>query len=288
MVNYNIGTIEKGSLDSRKFKKIGTNLSLQNCLRIAKSEGHKYVAIESDSSSKNNNGLNKTGTCYSGDNYDPIQEADSGTYMVYNVPDSDCKTDDCLKSNSKAVLINEIKQLQKQIGKKETSLDDVRVKLFAIQNGLTVADANQKFKLEQEQAKIKAQSTELQEKVNTLQGHLMSLTNASSSANMQLADKNRLLATVNSNIQHSTTKLGTINDQINTITQDIYSNNRDYENKEQIAKTLKALVIVFFILSLIMVVYYGVGFAQNSYPDAFAGINNAMSNWGAKNLNPFA
>ena len=288
MVNYNIGIIQKNSLDSRKFKKIGTNLSLQNCLRIAKSEGHKYVAIEPDSSSKNNNGINITGTCFSGDSYDPIKEADSGTYQVFNVPDADCKTDDCLKNNSKSVLVNEIKQIQKQIDNKESSLDDVKVKLFAIENGIPMSDANQKWRLQQEQAKIKTQSAELQQKVNTLQQHLHSLETASSSANMQLADKNRLLATVNSNINQSTTKLGTINDQINTITQDIYTNNREYENKEQIVKALKALVIVFFILCLVMVVYYGVKFASSNYPDSFAGFNNTMSNWGAQNLNPFA
>ena len=97
-----------------------------------------------------------------------------------------------------------------------------------------------------------------------------------------------MLANVNTKIQQSYSKLGNVNSQINTATQDIYQNNMDYERKNQIVKTLNAIIIILFILMMVMATYYGVIYAQQNYPDSFEFVNNSLNKMGFGNgNNPF-
>ena len=65
MVKYNIAVLNSKELSKEGFnKKISNDISLKNCLTIAKDENAKYVAIEPDKSS-NSSGINIQGKCYS-------------------------------------------------------------------------------------------------------------------------------------------------------------------------------------------------------------------------------
>jgi hypothetical protein len=289
MVKYNIAVLNSKELSKEGFnKKISNDISLKNCITIAKDENAKYVAIEPDKSSTSS-GINIQGKCYSSTTFNPLASSDAadGTYEVYLVPDAACKTDDCLQNSAKSALITEIKKIRKEIGEKKRVMDDINVKLFAMENKVTLSEASEKFKLQQQQAKIANEQKILNDKMTGLSGQLDALNTTSLNANMQLADKNRLLANVNTKIQQSYSKLGQVNSRINTTTQDIYQNNMEFERKNQIVTTLKAIIIILFIMMMIMATYYGVIYAQQNYPDSFEFVNNSLNKMGFGN-NPFS
>jgi len=291
MSKYYIGTIDSNNLVKKGFSKVGNGISLLRCLNMAKTEGKGFIAIEPDSSSKNNSNINITGTCYIGDHFDPIddQGSNDATFEVYPVSDAKCDVDmDCVKGNTKTILINEITKLRKQISDKKNDLDTIKIKLYSLNNNVSVTDAKTQYKMKQEQIALGAKSAQLQDQLNTHSQQLLVLTNASSSANDQLADKNRLLANANTNIQQTYNRLNNVNSQINTITQDIYRNNIDFERKEQIAKTLKSIITIMAILFFVMIIYFGVSFAQTNYPEAWEGLGNTVQQTFDLGDNPFA
>jgi len=137
---------------------------------------------------------------------------------------------------------------------------------------------------------IPSEESPLQRILNSLQAselrRLNTLRNASSNTNIHLSDKNRLLATINSNIQKSNLRLNEINDQINTITQDIYMNNISYDRKETIIKTMRSIILILIILLVVMMVYYGSGFVESRFPNAYNSLKNNFS-FGKSNFSKF-
>jgi hypothetical protein len=91
-----------------------------------------------------------------------------------------------------------------------------------------------------------------------------------------LSDKNRLLATVNTNIQQKYTKLEDVNNKINTITQDIYTNNLEMKRKEYIIQTLKVIILIVLLMAIILVIYFSMEIIEEKYPNA---INNMVNNF---------
>ena len=69
-----------------------------------------------------------------------------------------------------------------------------------------------------------------------LREHQLTTIARNSEASLSLSDKNRLLANVNSNIQQKFNKLEDVNNKINTITQDIYTNNMEISAKNILFK----------------------------------------------------
>ena len=87
-----------------------------------------------------------------------------------------------------------------------------------------------------------------------LREHQLTTIARNSEASLSLSDKNRLLANVNSNIQQKFTKLEDVNNKINTITQDIYSNNMEMKRKEYIIQTLKVIIIIVILMALVLMI----------------------------------
>ena len=289
MVKYNIAVLNSGELQKEGFKLLNKDISLTQCLRLAKDDGDKYIAIQPNSSSPQTT-ANIRGICYTSSSFNPLTSSDAadGTYEVYMVPEGDCTTLECLKNNTKITLITEIKNIRKQIGEKKDLMRDINIRLYAIENNLPLSEASQKYRLQQQKANISNEQKTLNEKLQLLNEQLGALSSTSENANITLADKNRLLANVNTKIQQSYGKLDSVNSQINTATQDIYRNNVDYERKMQIVKTLKAIVIILFIMILVMIVYFGVIYAQQNYPDSFETFNAGLNKIGfGNNNNPF-
>ena len=93
-----------------------------------------------------------------------------------------------------------------------------------------------------------------------------------------LSDKNRLIASTSSNIQTSTDKLEDLNNKINEANQEIAKNNVDFEKKNNIITTLRAMITIFFILLLVMIVYYGAIYTRDAYPETYNSIANTINN----------
>jgi hypothetical protein len=113
-----------------------------------------------------------------------------------------------------------------------------------------------------------------------LEAHQLTILARNSEASLSLSDKNRLLANVNSNIQQKFTRLEDVNNKINTITQDIYTNNIDMKRKEYIIQTLKVIIIIVVIMAVILMIYFGMEFVEEKYPNA---INNMVNNFNKNN-----
>jgi hypothetical protein len=117
-----------------------------------------------------------------------------------------------------------------------------------------------------------------------LEAHQLTILARNSEASLSLSDKNRLLANVNSNIQQKFTRLEDVNNKINTITQDIYTNNIDMKRKEYIIQTLKVIIIIVVIMAVVLMIYFGMEIVEEKYPNA---IKNLANNFNRNNQNIF-
>lgn len=112
---------------------------------------------------------------------------------------------------------------------------------------------------------------------NILEAHKLDMSARNEEASMLLSDKNRLLANMNSNIQQKYTKLENINNKINTITQDIYTNNLEMKRKEYIIKTLKAIIIIVVIMVVILIIYFGMDYVETNSPGIIQNFTNKLN-----------
>jgi hypothetical protein len=117
-----------------------------------------------------------------------------------------------------------------------------------------------------------------------LKAHQLTIIARNSEASLSLSDKNRLLANVNSNIQQKFTKLEDVNNKINTITQDIYTNNMEMKSKEYIIQTLNVIIIIVVIMAVILMIYFGMDIVEKKYPNA---MKNFSNNFNKNNKNLF-
>jgi hypothetical protein len=287
---YNIGTLNETTLATGTpnlgFQVVngGSNITIQACINaIIGAERNseiksKYVAM---SSTATGTGLGMTGKCYRGSNYNPIINPDDKTgtlFDIYGMPEGACDTvDNCLKGNSKTILDKELKDITDLITANQKEKDDVNIRLLAIEKSIPYSSAEQEYKNDIETKKLQAQLAELNKKKEALEAHKRSLSARNSEASILLSDKNRLLATVNSNIQQKYTKLEDVNNKINTITQDIYTNNMETKRKENIIQTLRVILIIVVIMIVILMIYFGMEIIETNSPGSFTNFANKLN-----------
>jgi hypothetical protein len=287
---YNIGTLNEVTLATGNpnlgFTVVnnGSNITIQDCINAIKGAEtnsqvkSKYVAISKDSTGT---GLRITGKCYKGLSYNPIINPDDTTgtlFDIYGIPEGACDTvDNCLKGNSKTILDKELADISNLIIANQKEKNDVQIRLLAIEKNLPYATAEQEYNNNIKIADLNEKLNELNKKKEMLEAHKLSLSARNSEASILLSDKNRLLATVNSNIQQKYTKLEDVNNQINTITQDIYTNNLEMKRKENIIQTLKVIIIIVVIMVVILMIYFGMEYVEANSPGIFQNFANKFN-----------
>ena len=287
---YNIGTLNETTLATGNpnlgFQVVnnGSNITIKDCIDSIKgAEGSsqiksKYVAMSQDATGT---GLGMTGKCYKGSNYNPIINPDdiSGRlFDIYGMPEGACDTEaNCLKGNSQTILTKELADITALITANQREKDDVQIRLIAIGKSMPYSSAEEEYRNTIRIAELRAQLDELNKKKDALEAHKLSLSARNSEASILLSDKNRLLATVNSNIQQKYTKLEDVNNKINTITQDIYSNNMETKRKENIIQTLKVIIIIVVIMVVILMIYFGMEYVETNSPGSFTNFANKFN-----------
>jgi hypothetical protein len=291
---YNIGTLNEATLATGNpnlgFQVVngGRNITIQDCINAIKGAElssqikSKYVAM---SSTATGTGLGMTGKCYKGSNYNPIINPDDTTgtgtgtlFDIYGMPEGACDTvDNCLKGNSKTILDKELKDITDLITANQREKDDVQIRLLAIEKSIPYASAEQIYKNDIEKAELQIKLDALNKKKEALEAHKLSLSARNSEASILLSDKNRLLATVNTNIQQKYTKLEDVNNNINTITQDIYTNNMEMKRKENIIQTLRVILIIIVIMIVILMIYFGMEIIESNSPGSFTNFANKFN-----------
>ena len=276
-LKYNIGTLNETTLASLRFTLVNNDITLQNCINGTKltSPDSQYVAMSSLSPA--NNPLNIRGKCYkgSGSNYNPKVNPDDTSgilFDIYAIPSEQCETvENCLLANAQKVLTKELEDI-------EAERYDIGIRLYAIKHNLSYESAKVQKREEGKQSELEKQLAELNAKKAILEKHKQDLSARNSEASILLSDKNRLLATVNSNIQQKFTKLENVNNKINTVTQDIYKNNMEMKRKENIIQTLKVIIIVVVLMAVILIIYFGMGIIEEKYPNAVNNMINKYNN----------
>ena len=275
---YNIGTLNEANLIANKgFKLVSDNISLKDCIDVAKkvNQSAKYVAISNRATVPAGNPLDMSGKCFSGVNYNPKIDQDDtlgNLFDIYSIPPNACTSvDDCLKINSINILDAELKEI-------EAERYDVQIRLYAIQHNLPYASAEQKLKALSNQEGLNSQLIQLNKRKEMLEDYKKSTSARNSETSILLSDKNRLLATVNSNIQQKYTKLENVNNKINTITQDIYKNNIEMKRKENIISTLKVIIIIVVLMAVVLIIYFAMGVIEEKYPNAVNNMINKYNN----------
>jgi hypothetical protein len=274
---YNIGTLNEAELRKLGFSVVDNDITIQNCIARVKladqnkpvNEINKYIAIPNNPTGT---GLNMQGICYKGINYNPIVNPDSTDgilFDIYGIPDTCTTVENCLKGNSNAILRRELDDITALIKANEKEKEDVNIRLIAIANNKTYGDAAAQYNRDVETARLTAELTKLRDKLTILLSYKASLLARNSESSILLSDKNRLLATVNSNIQQKYTKLSDVNNKINTITQDIYTNDLETKRKENIISTLKVIILIIILMAVILIIYLGMQFTEQNYPDIY-------------------
>lgn len=289
---YNIGRINEAKLTGAApnglgFTLVGNDITLQNCINSVRGGENpiisKYVAIPTSSRPETtDNPLTLKGKCYKGSLYDPIVNEDDtlgpNNYDIYSIPDNICNTiDNCLKNTSISKLTKEKEDVENLIEKNNKELIDVNIRLTAIQKGQTYENAELEYKSKLDQAELQKKLKILNDKKKDLEAHKNSLIARNSEASILLSDKNRLLATVNSSIQQKYTRLEDVNNKINTITQDIYTNNMEMKRKENIIHSLRVILIIIVIMIVILLVYLGMDYVEANHPNAFENLTNRFN-----------
>lgn len=252
------------------YPKIGTINTLPNekqsgktfvqCVNYARTNNNKFFVY-------NNN------ECYPLNSYDPIN--DSGTSdspPVYATPSENC-TDNlsgCLKTSGENFLKNELNKVDKDLETNSKEKEKLEIRKLAIENNYTIDVAKQVYKAQKEKNSLFAEDEEYQTNLNRIQKNFEAINTANKNTNMALTDKNRVLVSINADVQNKQNKISEINDRINTITQDIYFNNVNDKRREQILTILKAITGVLIFLMFGMIVYYGV---KKTYPNKFNNFN---------------
>ena len=283
---YNIGTINETKLTSAiptglGFTLVNNDITLKDCINNVRGSElpnlqSKYVAIPANArESTAGNPLTLTGKCYKGSAYNPIINPDDTTgtlFDLYSIPEGGpCNDpDNCLKNNSLAKLNQEKNDVQQLIDKE---LKDVKIRIWAINNNKDYNSAEQEYNNDIERSNLEAKLAELNAKKNLLEAHKLSLSARNSEASILLSDKNRLLATMNSNIQQKYTKFEDVNNKINTITQDIYTNNMETKRKENIIQTLKVIIMIVIIMAVILIIYFGMDYVEANHPNVLKNLN---------------
>jgi hypothetical protein len=280
---YNIGTLNETTLATGNpnlgFTVVASDSTISDCIASAKRSSNKYIAFLN---SVPITSLDSRGKCYKGNNYNPIVNPDDTTgtlYDIYGVPDIECTTTvkECLQGNANTILEKEEADIEKLIEANKKELNDVQIRLIAVNKNIPYANAEQEYKNNIEKAKLTAKLAELNSKKSLLEAHKLSLSARNSEASILLSDKNRLLATVNSNIQQKYTKLEDVNNKINTITQDIYTNNMETKRKENIIQTLNVIIIIVVIMAVILIIYFGMDYVEANHPEAFQNFTNKFN-----------
>jgi hypothetical protein len=294
MANFYIGTINPNNLANRGFNTNFGKLTLKKAFDYANiyngwNYNLNYIAFLPDNPS--NNSLQSIGQCFVGNStYNPLTDSVGnaiGAYRVYKV--DTCVEESCIKSNSKSVLRDAILQQKNTIDSSKTNIDKLEVRLTAIDENIDESVAFTRYSENKQMKEREQQTKEKQERLAQYQDLLNNIRLSHKSSKQLLSDKNRLIATTSSNIQTSTDKLEDLNNKINEANQEIAKNNVDFERKNNIITTLRAMITIFFILLLVMIVYYGALYTRDSYPETYNSIantiNNSFSNFSSFNAN---
>ena len=292
MANSFIGTIWPNSLGNLGFNtNIGrTKTSLETCFNSAnvynipnqfnnnRGSNFNYIAFLPDNPA--NNSLQSTGICAMGNsNYNPVRDTvgnAKGAYRVYKV--DSCITENCIRNRSKSVLRDAILQQRNTINSSNNNINTLDVRLTAITDNVDDATASIRSAQNRERKKREEIERRRREQIAQQQELLNNIRLSHTSSRQLLSDKNRLIASTSSNIQTSTDKLEDLNNKINEANQEIAKNNVDFEKKNNIITTLRAMITIFFILLLVMIVYYGAIYTRDTYPETYNSISNSISN----------
>lgn len=294
MANYYIGTINPNNLANRGFKTNFGKISLKTAFDYANlynrwDYNYNYIAFLPDNPS--NNSLDSIGQTLMGNSTYNLSEDDVGdaigAYRVYKV--DSCVQESCIKSRSKGVLRDTILQEKNIVDSRKTNIDKLEIRLTAIDENIDESVASRRYSENKQMKEREQQTKEKQERLAQYQDLLMNIRLSHKSSKQLLSDKNRLIASTSSNIQTSTDKLEDLNNKINEANQEIAKNNIDFEKKNNIITTLRAMITIFFILLLVMMVYYGAVYTRDSYPETYNSIantiNNSFSNFSSFNVN---
>lgn len=286
MANSFIGTISQNNLANQGFSIDLGKLPLRSCFDTAnvynrpsslnnnRSLNLNYISFLPDNPS--NNTLQSTGRCYAGNSsYNPLND-NGGTYRVYKV--DNCVEDSCIKSNSKNVLRDAILQQRNTLNLTNNNINRLDVRLTAITDNIDDATATIRLTQNRQQITTNQQSIQQNEQLNQYQDLLHNIRLSHNSSKQLLSDKNRLIASTSSNIQTSTDKLEDLNNKINEANQEIAKNNVEFEQKNNIITTLRAMITIFFILLLVMIIYYGALYTRDTYPETYNSISNSINN----------
>jgi hypothetical protein len=290
MANSFIGTIWPNSLGKRGFNKNFGRTSLETCFNSAnvhnrpspfnnnRGSNFNYITFLPDNPS--NNSLQSTGLCAMGNsNYNLINDNIGnaiGAYRVYKV--DPCVSESCIRSRSKSVLRDAILQQRNKIKSNNNNINTLDVRLTAITDNIDDATASIRSAQNRERIQREENERRRREQLAQQQELLNNIRLSQTSSRQLLSDKNRLIASTSSNIQTSTDKLEELNNKINEANQEIAKNNADFEKKNNIITTLRAMITIFFILLLVMIVYYGALYTRDTYPETYNSISNTINN----------
>ena len=294
MANYYIGTISPNNLGNLGFTMNTGKITLKTAFDYANiynrwGYNFNYIAFLPDNPS--NNSLDSIGQTYMGNStYNPVKDNVGnaiGAYRIYRV--DSCVEESCIKSRSKGVLRDAILQQKNTLDSSKTNIDKLEVRLTAIDENIDESVASTRYSENKQRREREQQAKEEQERLAQYQDLLNNIRLSHKSSKQLLSDKNRLIASTSSNIQTSTDKLEDLNNKINEANQEIAKNNVDFEKKNNIITTLRAMITIFFILLLVMIVYYGAIYTRDAYPETYNSIantiNNSFSNLSSFNAN---
>lgn len=202
---------------------------------------------------------------------------------LYEVPQADtCKpisltnVDSCMTNPPSKKIKQDISDVKNQLAQVQNKLNVLNVSLYALDNNITDDQANNQYNQNKLTKQLHTQKEFLESQIDLYTKQLIAFQMASDNANVQLSDKNRLLSTANADIQKKYSKISDVSAEINTITQQIYDNQKQIDRKDQILKSMQVIILILLVLLVIIASFY---FSKKSPSDVPAFFQNMTSNF---------
>ena len=279
--------------------------TFNSCYTIAKNENKKNnnTAKFMTLARKDNN----IACYYSTDKFDYSKDRqmctsdnDKQLYTVSNKCSDNSGFDDCLEEANEKIINDANKKYAAEIKEYKDKIKNNKIMLMEYEKGnninipdisnkntddnqISFSDAKKAYEAEIAEKKEAKLREQMEERKKLLEKNLKYVKKFYLQTTDLVGDKNRLIATKNSNINNQYDEITSMDKKISTITQDIYLNQKKSKDAEGITSILRVLVIVFIVMGIIFVIYFfnkrsGKNNNENRFNNFINNINNKLNN----------
>ena len=274
--NYTYGELSRE--DEKNFHKISTAnkpVTIQKCIEIAQKSGHicngytdkpcQYMAFKKLMGNKTNAEVEadereELGDCWVGGSENDTSLFTGKTGIkVYLTPLPGGNT---ILDREKAAAVRQQKQIEKKKEEMDKQLERNALYLRSLEQNKPYEEVVKDYEREKSKKEYEKERQKLNRKTNILKDKYGTTRNNTNLQNNLLFEKNRVINDKEQYITNNYKKLSFLDSKILKLSELIKTNNQKFQINDNVTYLLYGLVIIFIILTIVMIIYYGIKYAK--------------------------